>query len=103
MAAISVPEGVEMIWISAEQSNSSVIVGDIAIIKMFRRITDGPHPEAEMGRYLTENGFANTPALLGEVVRVDRTGTSHALAIAHAMLAAGTAVLTELLEEEPLI
>ncbi len=71
MAEIKVPDGVEMQWISAEQSNSSVIVGDVAIIKMFRRVTDGPHPEAEMGRYLTENGFANTPALLGEVVRVD--------------------------------
>jgi len=86
MAEISVPDGVEMNWISAEQSNSSVIVGDIAIIKMFRRVTDGPHPEAEMGRYLTENGFANTPALLGEVVRVDPEGTRHALAIAQAFV-----------------
>ena len=82
MAEITVPDGVEMQWLSAEQSNSSVIVGDIAMIKMFRRVTDGPHPEAEMGRYLTENGFANTPALLGEVVRVDPDGTRHALAIA---------------------
>ena len=65
MAEITVPDGVEMNWISAEQSNSSVIVGDIAIIKMFRRVTDGPHPEAEMGRHLTEQGFANTPALVG--------------------------------------
>ena len=46
---------------------------------MFRRVTDGPHPEAEMGRYLTEHGFANTPALLGEVVRIDADGTRHAL------------------------
>ena len=86
MADITVPDGVEMHWISAEQSNSSVIVGDVAIIKMFRRVTDGPHPEAEMGRYLTENGFANTPALLGEVVRVDPDGTRHALAIAQAFV-----------------
>jgi maltose alpha-D-glucosyltransferase / alpha-amylase len=86
MAEISVPDDVEMQWISAEQSNSSVIVGDIAIIKMFRRVTDGPHPEAEMGRYLTENGFASTPALLGEVVRVDPDGTRHALAIAQAFV-----------------
>jgi maltose alpha-D-glucosyltransferase/alpha-amylase len=86
MADITVPDGVEMQWISAEQSNSSVIVGDIAIIKLFRRVTDGPHPEAEMGRYLTENGFANTPALLGEVVRVDSDGTRHALAIAQAFV-----------------
>jgi maltose alpha-D-glucosyltransferase/alpha-amylase len=86
MADITVPDDVEMNWISAEQSNSSVIVGDIAIIKMFRRVTSGPHPEAEMGRYLTEQGFANTPALLGEIVRVDPDGTSHALVIAQAFV-----------------
>jgi maltose alpha-D-glucosyltransferase/alpha-amylase len=86
MAAITVPDDVEMNWISAEQSNSSVIVGDIAIIKMFRRVTDGPHPEAEMSRYLTDQGFANTPALLGEIVRVDPDGTPHALVIAQAFV-----------------
>ena len=86
MREIIVPDGVEMNWVSAEQSNSSVIVGNIAVIKMFRRITDGPHPEAEMGRYLTEQGFASTPALLGEVVRIDSDGTRHALAIAQAFV-----------------
>ncbi len=86
MADIVVPADAEMNWISAEQSNSSVIVGDVAIVKMFRRVTSGPHPEAEMGRYLTENGFAYTPALLGEVVRVDTDGTRHALVIAQAFV-----------------
>jgi maltose alpha-D-glucosyltransferase/alpha-amylase len=84
MRDIKVPDGVEMHWISAEQSNSSVVVGDIAIIKLFRRITDGIQPEAEMGRYLTESGYANTPALLGEVVRVDADGLRQSLAIAQA-------------------
>ena len=86
MAEISAPADVDMDWISAEQSNSSVIVGDIAIIKMFRRVTSGPHPEAEMGRHLTEQGFAYTPALLGEVVREDPDGTRHALVIAQAFV-----------------
>jgi maltose alpha-D-glucosyltransferase/alpha-amylase len=86
IADITIPHDVEMIWLSAEQSNSSVIVGDIAIIKMFRRVTDGPHPEAEMSRHLTEQGFANTPALLGEIVRIDPDGTSHALVIAQAFV-----------------
>jgi maltose alpha-D-glucosyltransferase/alpha-amylase len=81
-----VPPDAEMNWISVEQSNSSVIVGDVAIIKLFRRVTDGPHPEAEMGRYLTEQGYAAIPALLGEVVRVDPDGTRHALAIAQAFV-----------------
>ena len=76
----------EINWLSAEQSNSSLIVGDVAMLKMFRRVVGGPHPEAEMGRYLTEQGFANTPPLLGEVVRIDADGTRHALAIAQGFI-----------------
>jgi len=86
MAEIVVPPDAEMHWISVEQSNSSVIVGNVAIIKLFRRVTDGPHPEAEMGRYLTDQGYGNIPALLGEVVRVDPDGTRHAMAIAQAFV-----------------
>ena len=86
MQDVAVPPDVEMNWLSAEQSNSSVVVGDIAIVKLFRRLSDGPHPEAEMGRYLTDNGFAHTPALLGEVARIDENGVRHALAIAQAVV-----------------
>jgi len=80
--SISIPHDTEMTWLTAEQSNSSMIIGSIAILKIFRRVTDGPHPEGEMGRYLTEQGFANTPPLLGEMVRIGADGTRHALAIA---------------------
>ncbi len=80
------PAGVEMNWLSVEQSNSSMIIGDIAMLKLFRRIAVGPHPEAEMGRYLTEQGFANIAPLLGEVVRVDANGDRHALAIAQGFI-----------------
>jgi maltose alpha-D-glucosyltransferase / alpha-amylase len=86
MCDIGVPQDAELNWLSAEQSNSSVIVGDTAIVKLFRRVTSGQHPEAEMGRYLTEQGFANTPALLGEVVRIEADGTRHALAIAQCFI-----------------
>ena len=68
------PPDAEMNWLSAEQSNSSVIVGDVAILKLFRRVSAGPHPEAEMGRYLTDQGFAGAAPLLGEVVRVGADG-----------------------------
>jgi maltose alpha-D-glucosyltransferase / alpha-amylase len=48
-----------------EQSNSSVIFEDYAILKTYRRLQPGPHPEIEMSRFLVERaGFANTPALL---------------------------------------
>jgi maltose alpha-D-glucosyltransferase/alpha-amylase len=86
MREITVPPDVELNWLSAEQSNSSVIVGDLAMVKMFRRVSSGQHPEAEMGRYLTEQGFANTPALLGEVVRIEADGTRHALVIAQSFI-----------------
>ena len=75
-----------MNWLSVEQSNSSMIIGDVAMLKLFRRIAVGPHPEAEMGRYLTEQGFANIAPLLGEVVRVDPNGDRHALAIAQGFI-----------------
>ncbi len=86
MRDIVIPPDVELNWLSAEQSNSSVIIGDIAMLKLFRRVSTGQHPEAEMGRYLTEQGFANTPALLGEVARVEDDGTRHALAIAQSFI-----------------
>ncbi len=73
-------------WLSAEQSNSSLIVGDAAMLKLFRRVISGPHPEAEMGRYLTEQGYANIPPLFGEMVRVDAGGTRHTLAVAQGFI-----------------
>jgi maltose alpha-D-glucosyltransferase/alpha-amylase len=51
-------------------------------LKIFRRLVRGRHPEAEMGRHLTERGFANAPALLGEVVRVEAGGDTATLAVA---------------------
>ncbi|MEP0321811.1 maltose alpha-D-glucosyltransferase [Bauldia litoralis] len=49
-----------------EQSNVSFIVGDEAILKVYRRLRDGEQPEIEIGRFLTEvAGYANTPAFLG--------------------------------------
>ena len=49
----------------AEQSNTSIRVGDGAIMKVIRKLEEGPHPELEVGRFLTDDaGFASTPAML---------------------------------------
>jgi len=72
----------EVYWLAAEQSNSLLTVGDVAMLKIYRRISAGEHPEAEMGRYLTAEGFTHSPALLGDVVRVASDGTPFTLAIA---------------------
>ncbi len=69
---------------STEQSNSSLVMGDSIIIKILRKVSAGVHPEAEMNQFLTHQGFTNTPALLGEVVRVSAGGERHTLAVAQA-------------------
>ena len=52
---------------SAEQSNTSIVIGDRAIYKLFRSLSSGVHPDVEVTRFLTTTArFANTPALLAE-------------------------------------
>jgi maltose alpha-D-glucosyltransferase/alpha-amylase len=81
LAEIDLPRQPEIRRLSAEQSNSSLIMGDYAVFKLVRRVFPGIHPEAEMGRYLTERGYANTAPLFGEVTRYDREGTPHTLVL----------------------
>ncbi|MFC4171474.1 maltose alpha-D-glucosyltransferase [Microvirga sp. GCM10011540] len=68
--------------LSAEQSNTSIQIGEHMILKLYRRLQPGTHPEVEVGRFLTDvAGFTNTPALLGSVEHVSADGTSTAIAI----------------------
>jgi maltose alpha-D-glucosyltransferase / alpha-amylase len=78
---LEISDDAEINWISAEQSNSSLIIADQIMLKIFRRISGGKHPEAEMSRYLTAQGFTNSPPLLGEIVRVAPDGTTYSLAV----------------------
>ena len=53
---------------SAEQSNTSILYGDRFILKMLRRQEPGLNPDAEIGRYLTENSsFAQVPRFAGSI------------------------------------
>ena len=81
MAELDVADDAEIRRLSAEQSNSSLIVGDKLVMKVVRRVTAGVHPEGEITRYLTERGFGNTAPLYGEVVRVDEAGTPHTIGL----------------------
>ncbi len=51
----------------AEQSNTSIIYGEHYILKLFRKIEAGTNPDVEVGAFLTEHGFRNTPAVLGAI------------------------------------
>ena len=81
MQPLELAEDAEIRRLSAEQSNSSLIVGDTLVMKVVRRVTAGVHPEGEITRFLTERGFGNTAPLYGEVVRVDEHGTPHTISI----------------------
>ena len=71
---------------SAEPSQSGLIVGGQIMLRLIRRLHAGPHPEAEMGRFLSERGFANIAPMLGEVVRCSADGQAYTLAIARGFI-----------------
>ncbi len=76
----------EVRYLSAEQSNSSVVVGGSLVLKMLRRVSPGIHPELEMGAFLTNAGYQHISPLLGSVVRVGNDGEHNLLMIAQGYL-----------------
>lgn len=61
----------------AEQSNSSIIIDGQAILKLFRKLEPGIHPDVEVTRFLTiDRQFVHVPVLLGTVAFEDSHGTT---------------------------
>jgi trehalose synthase-fused probable maltokinase len=50
-----------------EQTNTSVPFGDTYILKIVRKLDDGRSAELEMGEFLTRNGYAGAPPVLGAI------------------------------------
>ena len=70
--------------IEAEARNTVSLVDHDYVVKIYRKLETGIHPELEVGRYLTEvAGFANTPALLGGGELVEGDARS-AIGVIHA-------------------
>lgn len=66
-----------------EQSNSTALVDNQYVAKIYRRLQSGTSPEIEIGHYLTEVArFANAPALLGSVELIEGDHRS-ALGVLH--------------------
>jgi maltose alpha-D-glucosyltransferase/alpha-amylase len=83
---IKTPEHIRAV--ETEQSNSTALVDNDYVAKVYRKLESGINPEIEMGWFLTEvAGFANTPALLGsvELVEGDNNNKS-AIAVVHAFV-----------------
>ncbi len=53
--------------IGVEQSNSSVVLDEAHVLKLYRRLEAGPNPELELLQVLAESGFANAPRLNGSL------------------------------------
>jgi maltose alpha-D-glucosyltransferase/alpha-amylase len=87
LAGLDIAPDAEIRRLSAEQSNSSLIIGHAAMVKLLRRLTDGIHPEVEMSEYLTRSGYANAPPLLGAVWCVLADGTRHAMVVVQGFVA----------------
>ncbi len=69
---------------TGEQSNNSIVFGEQALMKVYRRIEEGDNPELEIGRHLTQaHGFSHAPAVLGHVaLRAERRPDS-TMAVVH--------------------
>ncbi|WP_397458945.1 maltose alpha-D-glucosyltransferase [Pseudomonas asplenii] len=86
LLAQPLPADAEVRYLSAEQSNSSVVVGERVMLKLIRKVNAGIHPELEMSAYLGAAGFRHISPLLGSVVRRDASGEESLLMIAQGLL-----------------
>jgi maltose alpha-D-glucosyltransferase/alpha-amylase len=54
--------------LSVEQSNTSVVLDDRFVLKLYRRLEDGPNPDAEIGLFLTAHtDFRHVAAVAGGI------------------------------------
>ena len=74
--------------LGAEQSNSSALVDGQAMVKVYRRLETGIHPEVEIGRFLSDDAqFPQVPLWLGSLERLDAAGQSTTYAAAFGYVA----------------
>ena len=58
-------EGARVRSFGVEQSNSSVVLDELHVLKLYRRLEAGPNPELELLRALAARRFGNAPRLEG--------------------------------------
>lgn len=54
-------------WYSGEQSNTNVALGDVALLKLFRRLEPGPNLDIEVTSILNLRGVTDVPTLYGRL------------------------------------
>ena len=67
-AGVTLAAGTQERPIGLDQSNTSYVVGEQLVVKVYRRIWPGVHPEVELGRHLTETARLDcVPAFAGSL------------------------------------
>lgn len=62
------PPGSESVRVmGTEQSNTSLVLDEKVVLKLFRRVEPGPNPDIELNRMLTSEGYEHTPAEVGDI------------------------------------
>jgi trehalose synthase-fused probable maltokinase len=76
------PSAPQVRLLTKEQSNTSLVFEELAILKVIRKIESGTNPELEMGRFLASRpAFKAAPALLGAIELEGPAGAT--LAVLH--------------------
>ncbi|HEX7968591.1 MAG TPA: maltose alpha-D-glucosyltransferase [Stellaceae bacterium] len=76
------PQNPDVRRVGGEQSNTSILINEYAVQKLYRRLTAGIQPEIEMVRFLSEAArFPNTPPLFGDLRFIDANGEETALGV----------------------
>ena len=51
--------------VTEEQSNSTIAYDEVALLKLFRKVDEGVHPDFAIGDFLTRRRFPHAPPVLG--------------------------------------
>jgi maltokinase len=81
--------GLDSLVLTGEQSNTSLVFGESAIMKVFRRVTPGPNPDLEVSLALAELGSSHIAEPYGWV-ETSMDGTPTVLAILSRFLRAAS-------------
>src|SRR6266496_6599831 len=78
--ASRVQAGLDSLVLTGEQSNTSLVFGEFAIFKVFRRVTPGPNPDLEVASALAQLGSSHIAEPFGWV-ETSMVGATTVLAI----------------------
>jgi maltokinase len=87
--ADAIPRNEPSLVLTAEQSNTSLMYGDVAILKVFRRLQPGVNPDIEIHAALGERGAQHVARLFGSV-QAELDGAPYALAMLQEYLTTAT-------------